>query len=105
LGTWFNFECRFLFQRRKRTRKGRQCWSTIEDRQFAEFIQFYLHKCGQITLDEAQIYTNNDVPMFVNNAEMELPLAEVAPISQNIKSFQKITIRFVVHFFLLIKII
>jgi hypothetical protein len=32
--------------------------------------------------------------MFVNNAEMELPLAKVAPISQNIKNFQKITMRF-----------
>jgi hypothetical protein len=42
--------------------------------------------------------------MFVNNAEMELPLKEVAPISQNIKSFQRISIRFVVPFFLLVKI-
>jgi hypothetical protein len=36
-------------------------------------------------------------PMFMNNAEMELPVEEVAPISQNIKSFQKISIRFALY--------
>jgi hypothetical protein len=55
-----------------------------------------LHKCGPITLDELEISKDEhgDEPLFVNNAEMELPLEEVAPISQNIKSFQKINIRF-----------
>jgi hypothetical protein len=38
--------------------------------------------------------------MFVNNAEMKLPLEEVPPISQNITSFEKICIRFAFLFFL-----
>jgi hypothetical protein len=53
-----------------------------------------LHKCGQITLDDLEITTSQREPLFVNNAKMELHLAKVAPISQNIKNFQKITIRF-----------
>jgi hypothetical protein len=59
-----------------------------------------LHKCGQITLDELDIYKNEDgdEPIFANNAEMKLPLEEVPPISQNITSFQKISIRFVPFF-------
>jgi hypothetical protein len=62
----------------------------------ASAVQFYLHKCGQITLDVLKIskHKHRDPPLFVNRAEMELPLEEVPPISKNIKSFKKIIIRF-----------
>jgi hypothetical protein len=51
-----------------------------------------------------KITTTQREPVFVNNAEMELPLAKVAPISQNIKNFQKITIRFANLFGLVINV-
>jgi hypothetical protein len=54
-------------------------------------------------LDELGITTSQREPLLVNNAEMELPLAKVPPISENIKSFQKITIRFA--FFFLAKVL
>jgi hypothetical protein len=49
-------------------------------------------------LGDLEISKNQHGPLFVNNAGMELPLKEVPPISQNIKSFQKIIIRFAFHF-------
>jgi hypothetical protein len=41
-----------------------------------------------------EISKNQHVPLFVNNADMKMPLAKMSPISESIKSFQHILIRF-----------
>jgi hypothetical protein len=73
--------------------------TTIGDRQFVSFIQFYLHKCGEITLGslEIQKYPKNGPPIvkvYKNHpVGRRMPLADV-PISQNIKNFEKIDLTF-----------
>jgi hypothetical protein len=76
--------------------------TTIGDRQFVSFIQFYLHKCGEVTLGSLDIlnfprngYDNPIVKKFKNNplGWRELRWADV-PISQNITNFEQIHLRF-----------
>jgi thioredoxin-related protein len=68
--------------------------SHIADRQFAKFVQFFLHECGQITLGELHIKSSSDEnePAIVKSNNRDVPLATV-PIPENIKNFTKITLR------------
>jgi hypothetical protein len=70
----------------------------IADRQFVSNVQFYLHRCGNVTLGQFSIKLSSKGPVFVNNAGQELLLAEVPPMPSNIKSFKEITIKFVCFF-------
>jgi hypothetical protein len=63
--------------------------TTIGDRQFVSFVQFFLHKCGQITLGYLDTSYYHDSPTIVNEAGRELPLADV-PISENITNFKEL---------------
>jgi hypothetical protein len=79
---------------------------TIGDRQFVSFIQFYLHKCGEITLGFLEVLNSprngHDNPIVKDFKYDPLalggrvfPLAD-APISQNIKNFEGIDFRFAI---------
>jgi hypothetical protein len=70
----------------------------IADRQFVKNVQFYLHQCGNVTLGQFFIQWSSKGPLFVNNAGQGLPLAEVPPMPSNVKSFEKITIKFALFF-------
>jgi hypothetical protein len=70
----------------------------IADRQFVSYVQFYLHKCGNVTLGKFSIKLSSKGPIFVNKAWQELLLAEVPPMPSNIKGFKEITIKFVCFF-------
>jgi hypothetical protein len=67
----------------------------ILDRQFSAFVQFFLHKCGQITLGKLCIEsaTNGDgqEAAIVNG---KFPLPDV-PIPPNVNNFEDIELRFV----------
>jgi hypothetical protein len=65
----------------------------IHDRQFAYVLQFFIHKCGQITLGNLHItkLTNGNGRIVANNEF--LPLAE-GPIPSNVLNFKEIIIRF-----------
>jgi hypothetical protein len=80
----------FIFLKtRKRDSQGRKCQQSIGDRQFVSFIQFFLHKYGEVTLGHLHIpsYRNeNDSIVIVNEEGQELPLA-VVPIPENVKKF------------------
>jgi hypothetical protein len=82
----------------KRDRQGRKCQQkeTIGDRQFVSFVQFFLHKCGEITLGELRIRSSENWPgpRVVNKENQRMPLADV-PIPQNIKNFKSIRLWFV----------
>jgi hypothetical protein len=70
---------------------------TIGDRQFVSFVQFFLHKLGEVTLEQLRIRLSengNGPIVIVNREDRELPLADV-PIPKNIKNFESIIIRFV----------
>jgi hypothetical protein len=67
----------------------------IADRQFVKNVQFYLHKCGNVTLGQFSIQSSRKGPVFVNKAGQKLPLTEVPPMPSNIRSFKQITIKFV----------
>jgi hypothetical protein len=95
----------------------------IGDRHFASKAQFYLHKCGKITLGNLEISSkpkpsededdeneleissipseDEDGPIFnipvVLKEGRELPLADV-PIPANIKNFKQLRIRFIILF-------
>jgi hypothetical protein len=71
-----------------------QTRKTIGDRQFVSFVQFYLHKCGEITFGRMHIGNWDGPTMIVNEENRVLPLA-VVPISKNVKNFKSIVIRFV----------
>jgi hypothetical protein len=65
----------------------------IDDRQFAKFLQFFLNKCGEVTLGHLQIESSKNG----NGSEIvlpgqKLPLADV-PMPENIKNFKGITLR------------
>jgi hypothetical protein len=83
----------FLLKSHKRDHQGHKCHPTIIcDRQFVSFVQFFLHKCGQITL--GVLRTNNDgTATIFKKAYRELPLADVT-ISENIKNFKNLLLRF-----------
>jgi hypothetical protein len=87
---------------------GRKCYQSIGDRQFVSFVQFFLHKCGEITLGQLHIRLSEDGngPMVIVNKEgRELPLADVS-MPQNVKNFESIRIRFVFTInFVLIKVL
>jgi hypothetical protein len=73
---------------------------TIGDRQFVSFVQFYLHKCGDITLDQLEIResTGRDWrrPSFAKKFEYARPLTDVSlPMPENIKNFREICLEFV----------
>jgi hypothetical protein len=61
-------------------------------------VQFYLHKCGDVTVDQFSIISSSKGPVFVNKAGQKLPLAEVPPMPSNIKGFKEITVKFVCFF-------
>jgi hypothetical protein len=69
----------------------------IDDRKFASFLQFFLIKCGKVTLGDLRItksYGNG--PAFVRRLGhygRELPLAD-APMPENIKNFKSIQLKF-----------
>jgi hypothetical protein len=72
----------------------------IDDRQFSRVLQFFLHKCGQITLGRLHIRTssNGNGPVVVLQNNRELPLAE-GPIPPNVVNFKEIRIRFAYNIF------
>jgi hypothetical protein len=75
--------------------KGRKCQQTIWDRQFVSFVQFFLHKCGEITFGPLYIYSseNGNGPIVIANGKHEeLPMADV-PIPENVKNFKIIRIK------------
>jgi hypothetical protein len=84
-------ECNFVFH-------FLQTYKTIGDRQFVSFVQFYLHKYGEVTLGRLRIRSsrNGNGPIITVNEEYQrdLPLA-VAPIPENVKKFESILIKFV----------
>jgi hypothetical protein len=102
----------FFLQKRNKKRAGRK-YRPIWDRQFVSFIQFYLHKCGQLELGKLIIKypidgndaDKNDAVLFkvyqYNQYSRALPLTD-APMPENIKNFKEIDIR--LHFAFLIKI-
>jgi hypothetical protein len=88
-------------QRRKRNRQGRFCRTTIHDRQFVSFIQYFLHRCANIKLAKLWIRPpkrrNGHPFILVHNKGRpfrELPLPDI-PILKNITDFKEILIRFV----------
>jgi hypothetical protein len=75
-----------------------QTRKTLGDRAFVTYVQFFLHKWGEVTLGHLHIKLpeNGDVPIVIvnENDRMPLPLADM-PIPQNVKKFKSIRIRFV----------
>jgi hypothetical protein len=70
-----------------------------DDREFAKCIHFFLNKCGKITLaDELHIKSSNNISSstaVVQKMKQEWLLADVPmPMSNNIKDFHSIRIRF-----------
>jgi hypothetical protein len=66
----------------------------IDDRQFAKVLQFFLNKCGQITIGSLSIWKDEEGAIIASNSYYrKLPLADV-PMPSNINNFQQITIRF-----------
>jgi hypothetical protein len=76
---------------RKRKRQHQQF---IGDRQFVSFVQFFLHKCGDVTLGQLHIYDNEPIVSANGEYRNPLPLADV-PIPENVKNFESIYIWFV----------
>jgi hypothetical protein len=79
----------------------------IEDRQFASFIQYFLHKCGRITLGKLWIRPSqwsssvfgNGPPIVLVNRQLhlsrwEMPLADM-PMPINVKDFKEIILEFI----------
>jgi hypothetical protein len=92
------FNILFFLQKRKRDSRGRKCQKTIGDRAFVSVVQFYLHKCGVVTLGRLKLYENGltpkqKVPKIVNRDERKIPLPDV-PIPANVKNFDEIFIMF-----------
>jgi hypothetical protein len=85
-------------QKLKRNRRRRKCRQTIRDRAFVSFVQFFLHKCGEVTFGKLHIMTsaNGNRPIIINTNKkyrrMPLTLADV-PIPENVKNFEIILIR------------
>jgi hypothetical protein len=74
-----------------------KCHQTIGDRQFVSFVQFFLHKCGEITLGQLEITSleNGNGPIVnIYGEDPNLPLADV-PIPENVKNFESINLWFV----------
>jgi hypothetical protein len=69
----------------------------IDDRKFASFLQFFLVKCGKVTLGDLRItksYGNGPACVRrLGQYNMELPLADV-PMPENVKNFQGIELKF-----------
>jgi hypothetical protein len=81
----------------------------IHDRQFARVVQFFLHKCGQITLGNLHITTPANLhyittstygngPIIEKDYRQLLPLA-TGPIPSNVVNFKEIRLRFAYIFF------
>jgi hypothetical protein len=66
----------------------------IDDRKFASFLQFFLVKCGKVTLDNLTIKSYGDGPGFVRKFGYgrKFPLADVS-MPENIKNFQTIHLK------------
>jgi hypothetical protein len=81
--------------------KRRKCQQTIGDRQFVSFVQFFLHKCGEITLGRLRICPTEDgnEPIVCVNEEDEGPylVNMPMPIPENIKGFESIRLRFIFY--------
>jgi hypothetical protein len=72
----------------------------IWDRKFASFLQFFLNKCGDVTLEWMRIKASWNAygPAIVRKnkdvfSTFDLPLAE-GPMPPNVKSFRGIRLRF-----------
>jgi hypothetical protein len=73
---------------------------TIGDRQFVSFVQFYLHKCGEITLDRLWIKESTEADWQPTLSKWfgiyALQLTNVPlPMPGNIKNFKEIALEFV----------
>jgi hypothetical protein len=71
--------------------------SKIHNRQFSKILQFFLHKCGEVTLGKMEI-TEPDYEFeierpFVRVRHVKYLLPDV-PMPGNIKSFKSIEFRF-----------
>jgi hypothetical protein len=64
----------------------------IDDRQFAKVLQFFLNKCGEITIGSLSIGKNEEGATIASNSYYrELPLADT-PMPSNINNFRNIII-------------
>jgi hypothetical protein len=65
----------------------------LDGRQLARIFQFYLHKCGKVTIGRLRIVPspNGDGPIIVRRRQ-ELPLADV-PMPENVNDFKRIRIQ------------
>jgi hypothetical protein len=93
------FDFSFVLQTRKRDSRGRKCQQTIGDRQFVSFVQFFLHKYGEVKFGRLQTISSGNGNVAITNVKKDekLPLADV-PIPDNVKDFESICIRFVFTF-------
>jgi hypothetical protein len=66
----------------------------IDDRQFAKVLQFFLNKCGQITIGSLSIGKDEEGAITARSNFRNLPLADV-PMPSNINNFRNITIKLV----------
>jgi hypothetical protein len=81
-----------------RRRIGRQ---TIGDQQFVSFVQFFLHKCGEVTLGRLHIRGDEPIEPIVvigNQEDRMYPPLAVVPIPENVKDFRSILIRYIYVF-------
>jgi hypothetical protein len=72
----------------------------IRDRKFASILQFFLNKCGHVSLEWIRIksscsaygtaFVQKDIDLF---STLDLPLAD-GPIPPNVKNFKGIRLRF-----------
>jgi hypothetical protein len=72
----------------------------IKDRKFASILQFFLYKCGQVTLEWLRIKSSWDAygPAIVQKnkdlfSTLDFPLAQ-GPIPPNVKNFRGMRLRF-----------
>jgi hypothetical protein len=71
---------------------------SVGDRKFASFAQFFLHKCGTISLGTLLIKSagdGNGPTISGHYGELEMPLADLPmPMPVNIKSFEHMELWF-----------
>jgi hypothetical protein len=86
----------FFIQKRKRDSRGRKCQQTIGNLSFITFVQFFLHKFGEVTLGQLWIYPSKHGGGPIVRNKQEWPLADV-PIPENVKNFESIIIRLIFY--------
>jgi hypothetical protein len=64
----------------------------LDGRQLARIFQFYLHKCGKVTIGNLRIEAspNGNGPIIVKDGQ-KLPLAD-GPMPENVNDFKRIRI-------------